>query len=353
MSGIDYPFVSVIVLNYNGIRYLKDLFESLCKTTYPQKSYEVIMGDNASTDNSVSYTQNNFPFVKVLRFDKNYGFCKGNNLCVKHTRGQYLVFLNTDIVVTPDWLKTLVNSVRRDKDVIVAGAKLLKPCEANGKKIIDYAGGKITYEIGYYEGYGEPDSKEYSFRKYTGFGCGAAVIVERQFFVNIGGFDEYYFGGGEEVELGLRAWQYGYKVLYEPSSVIYHLRYGTFKRADPYPTYAWTKSMYYFIFKNFEKKNAFFYCWESIILTHLPKMFLFILNKELGMFQSVLKGNIDFLFELKSKKVLERILQARDQINKNSKKSDKALSELKITTTFKERLNYRVKMYTNWKSGRN
>ena len=144
------------------------------------------MGDNASVDGSPEYVEEFFPSVKVLRFSQNYGFCKGNNLCVKEANGQYIVFLNTDTIVTKDWLKNLVTALISERNVVTAGSKLLKPPVVNQKKIIDYAGGKITYELGLYEGIFEYDDEKYSVQKYTGFGCGAAVIVEKKFFKEIG-----------------------------------------------------------------------------------------------------------------------------------------------------------------------
>jgi GT2 family glycosyltransferase len=351
-DDIFQTFVSVIVLNYNGMRYLKKLFESLSTTIYPKDCFEIIMGDNGSIDNSVKYIEENFPCVKVLKLGKNYGFCKGNNLCAKEAKGQYLVFLNTDTIVTADWLRNLVAPVIKDKTVISAGAKLLKPYKADGKKIIDYAGGKLTYEINFYEGQLDFDCKKYSFEKQTGFGCGAAVLVESTFFAKIGGFDEYYFGGGEEVEIGLRAWQCGYKVLYVPSSVIYHLRYGTFNPNDSFPTYNWVKSMFYYVLKNYEPKNIIVYLSESIIFTQFPKMLAFIFNKNLSMAKAVIMGMVDFLVDLKRENLLSTIYQKRVDIQASKKVSDSDLAKSSISTTFSERMMYRVKSYFIWKSGK-
>jgi GT2 family glycosyltransferase len=346
------PFVSIIVLNYNGEKYLHNLFVSLEKTNYPKGRFEVIMGDNGSSDNSVKYTIENFPFVKILQFDNNYGFCKGNNLCVKEAIGQYIVFLNTDIIVTKNWLKNLVDSILGERNAVCAGSKLLKPYSIDGKRVIDYAGGKLTYEINFYEGQFEYDDQKYSIQKNTGFGCGAAVLVKKQFFEDIGGFDEYYFGGGEEVELGLRAWQYGFKVLFVPSSIIYHLRSGTFKPTDPFPTYAWVKSMFYFIFKNYEKKNSVLYLFESLVFTHFPKLLVFVLNNNLSMSKSVMKGMLDFLLELKNKGILSRLYQKRHEIEKNRKITDNELTKFEVTSSFSERMRYRIKSYQRWKAGK-
>ncbi len=347
-----YPFVSVIILNYNGLKYLKNLFDSLAETDYPKDQLEFIMGDNSSKDRSISYTEENFPFVKVLRFDKNYGYCKGNNLCADKAKGQYLVFLNTDTIATKSWLKNLVNSISGKRDVVSAGSKLLKPYEVNGKKMIDYAGGKLTYEINFYEGHFEYDCSKFSLQKNTGFACGAAVIVDKNFFIDIGGFDEYYFGGGEEVELGLRAWERGYKVLYVPTSIVYHLRYGTFKVTDPFPTYAWVKSMFYFILKNYERKKVLLYCCESIMFTHFPKMIVFIINKQPSMLKSVIKGMVDFLIELKKDAVLYSLYQKRNEIEKNRKLSDNEMAKLEVMTSSTERIRYSIKKYQHWKAGK-
>jgi GT2 family glycosyltransferase len=351
LNLLDYPFVSIIALNYNGKKYLTDLFQSIKEIDYPQDKFETLMGDNASTDDSVNFVREHFPFVKVLKLAQNYGFCKGNNLCANQARGQYVVFLNTDTIVTKGWLKNLVEAVVSDKSVMAAGSKLLKPFTFNGKEVIDYAGGKITYELSFYEGLYEFDDEKYSIQKYTGFGCGAAVIVNKKFFDDIGGFDEYYFGGGEEVELGLRVWQHGFKVLYVPSSIVYHLRYSTFKIVNSRPTYEWTKSMFYFTIKNYESKNVILYISESLFFSQLPKLFSFILTGNIAGFMSVIRGLFDFLAELK-KGVLTRIYQKRSEIEKNRKFSDKDLAQLGITTSFAERTRYRIKTYKGWKLGK-
>ena len=346
---MNYPLVSVIVLNYNGTQYLSGLFNSLEKTDYPFDRMEVIMGDNASTDDSVVLVKERFPRVKILEFEENYGFCKGNNLCVKESQGQYVVFLNTDTLVTSSWLKNLVNAVLEDKTVVVAGPKLLKPYDRNGKKIIDYAGGKITYEINFYEGLYEFDSDAYSVQKYTGFGCGAAVIVSKEFFLRIGGFDDYYFGGAEEVELGLRAWQNGFRVLYVPSSIVYHFRGASFKNMNTFAVYVWVKSMFYFILKNYSAKDIVKYGSESILLTQMPKLIVFLLKRDLSSFSSVVKGSLDFLIELKRKGLLSVIYRKRLQIKNSKTVSDSELAKLGIVSSFSERMRYRLISYQGWK----
>lgn len=340
----EYPYVSIIVVNLNGISYLKDCFESIGKLNYPKDRYEVIMGDNASSDNSVKYVKENFPFVKILEFKNNYGFCKGNNECAKISIGKYIIFLNNDTCVTKEWLMNLVNGLLSEKNVISCGCKMLKPSISKGTKIIDYAGGKITYEMNLYEGIYEIDEEKYNFQKYTGFGCGAGVIVDRQFFLDIGGFDEYYFAGGEEVELGLRAWQYGYKVLYVPSAVMTHKRLATFKTMNYWGTSIWARNILYFIFKNYELKYVILYLFESMAFAYFPRITFFLLRKDLQGSISVMRGIVWFLKDIKNKKTYYYILKYRQVIKNNRKITDRELFKGGIMSTFEERLLYRIKI---------
>ena len=147
---------------------------------YPRDRFEVILVDNASTDGSVEYTRERFPWIKILQLDKNYGFCKLNNEGVKIAGGEYVVLLNNDTVVTKEWLLELVKGVLADDKVICCASKMLY---YDRKNLINTAGGKITIiGGGFYKGYGDKDGSEYSNLEYTGFGCGAGVLVKKDFF---------------------------------------------------------------------------------------------------------------------------------------------------------------------------
>ncbi len=249
------PFVSIIILNHNGRKWLKECLDSLDASTYSRDCYEVIIGDNASTDDSVVYLEANYPWVRIVRHAENYGFCKGNNLCVPEAKGKYLVFLNNDTFVTASWLENLVAVVEDNTDIAVVGGKILFPHLGKGK-LINAAGGKLQPTgCGMYEGWMEEDSPEWSHGVDTGFACAAGVLVRTDFFVGTGGFDEYFFYSGEEMDLGYRAWSMGYRVYYEPRAVMYHYMGGTgFRGKGVTPTieYLITRGQLYFILKNFE-----------------------------------------------------------------------------------------------------
>lgn len=255
----DYPLVSIIILNFNGKKYLEGCFNSLKDLNYPKDRIEVIMADNASTDDSVEYVKNNFKWIRIVQFDSNQGFCRSNNLAAEKAKGEYLVFLNNDTIVNKDWLVNMVEKITADKEVVSCACKIFFADLGKGN-ILNAAGGVIfPTGCGLYDGWLESDSEEYNIEKYTGFGCGAGVLVEKKFFLDTGGFDEYYFYSGEEMDLGFRAWSYGYKVLYVPSAVLYHFMGRTGFRGvarTPSVEFLVMRNKLYFILKNFQTLNV-------------------------------------------------------------------------------------------------
>ncbi len=227
MDVKEYPKVSVVVLNYNGRQHLKECFESLMDQSYP--NYEVIMVDNASKDDSIEYVRKNFPQIKVLVLEKNYGFARGNNEGAWIAEGEYVAFLNNDTATEKDWLAELVKPMKTDPDVAICGSKMMLFDKRN---VINHVGGEITLiGAGVDTGLLKKDNGEFNRRKYVGFACGGATLVRKSVFEQLEGFDTEYFIYFEDVDLGWRAWLYGHKVVYVPTSVVYHKFGGTVDKA--------------------------------------------------------------------------------------------------------------------------
>lgn len=341
----DLPLVSVIVLNFNGRGWLRGCFESLKEINYPRERCEVIIGDNASTDDSVEYTQTHFPWVTVLRFEKNYGFCKGNNLCARQARGEYLVFLNNDTFVTRDWLLNLVLAARSDPAIVSSTGKILFPQLGDGR-LINAAGGVIaTSGGGLYNGWMEEDSPEYGSTLYTGFGCGAGVLVQKRFFLDTGGFDEYYFYSCEEMDLGFRAWLYGYKVLYAPSAVMYHFLGGTGfrgKGVTPSIEFLITRNALYFILKNFQPLTAI-QGLPLFLLKSAGKVLYALAHGNIAIFSAIVKAHCCVLKDLK------HILEARRVIQAHRKVSDGELLRMGVIVGAREAIRRTYRMAQNTK----
>ncbi len=327
------PFISIIVLNFNGKKWLKECFESLEKLNYPKDKYEVIMGDNASADDSVKYVTENFQGLRVLKFSKNYGFCKGNNLCAKEARGEYLIFLNNDTFVEKDWLRELVKGALSDKNIVSCVGKMLIPSLKEGN-IVNGAGGIIFPDgCGMDEGFMESDSNIYNKQKFVGYGSGAGVLIQKKFFISTGGFDEYIYYSNEDADLGFRAWTYGYKVLYVPLAIMYHFVSGTSShgkgRNTPSIEFMGTRNKLYFILKNFDWTNVI-----KGIMFHMfcssARIFYALLNRNIYIPIVIIKAYFLIL------KDFRKVLKKRNIAQKNKKVQDKELHKIGILIGIKE-----------------
>jgi GT2 family glycosyltransferase len=212
------PKVAVAVITHNGKRYLKTCIESLLNQTY--KNFDIFLIDNASTDGSSEYVMQNFPIVKIIRFEKNLGFAKAYNTAIRMINADYVALLNDDTKAHSRWLEELVNAAVEDERVGVLGSLILFLDKPN---IVQHAGGKITPIGGGMDvGFGRPLQMIDCKKKHVGYVCGAAMLVRKDIFEKIGGFDSDYFAYFEDVDLCWRMWLYGYKVLFVPSSIVYH-----------------------------------------------------------------------------------------------------------------------------------
>lgn len=330
MKNGDLPLVSIIIVNYDGKHFLGECLHSLDNLAYPRDKFEVILVDNASTDGSVQYVQEAFPWVSVVQLDKNYGFCKPNNVGARIATGEYLVLLNNDTAVTREWLPELVKGALADDKIVCCASKMLY---YDRKDLINTAGGKITpIGGGFYRGYGDKDRPEYNQSEYTGFGCGAGVLVKRSFFADIGGFDEDYFAACEEHDLGWKSWLLGYKVLYVPTAVMYHKESGTFGKKgsyQPVKIYLSTRNRLYNLIKNFEAKNVARNLFISLAFD-LYRAIRYAGSGNLALIKPVARAYLDFILNLR------KMLKKRSFAQKNRRVSDSELYRLGVIANLVE-----------------
>jgi len=219
------PFLSVVVPNYNGRAFLDACLSSIFNINYPLSSYEVILVDNASNDGSVDYVRNNFPLIRILALNKNYGFTCGNNKGAEFARGGFIIFLNNDTVVDKNWLNELTKVALSDSKIGICGSKIMS---MNDHAVTQYDGRHLHVLGGVVPGnpytYRNKAGKEFYV---VGSIQGSSFLVRKDVFKSLGGFDDDYFLYSDEADICYRAWISGYYVAYAPDSIVYHYSGGT------------------------------------------------------------------------------------------------------------------------------
>jgi GT2 family glycosyltransferase/tetratricopeptide (TPR) repeat protein len=220
---------SIIIPVFNKVELTQQCLTHLANVT-EGISYEVIIVDNNSLDSTGEFLQSLDGDVQIIRNSTNLGFAKGNNQGAQAARGRYLVFLNNDTIPKKDWLKSLVDEVTEHPDVAVVGSKLLYPDDT-----IQHAGVVFSRQLQmpYHLFNGVPESlPAVNTRKEFQVVTAACILVRKETFEQVGGFDEGFVNGFEDVDLCLRIRQMGKKVVYQPKSCLYHLESQTSGRKN-------------------------------------------------------------------------------------------------------------------------
>ncbi len=210
--------ISVIIPNWNGARFIRGVLDSLAAQTYP--NYEVIVVDNASTDESVALIAREYPWVRQVLLDENRGLTGGVNAGIAVARGEIIALLNNDAEADPTWLAELARALEEHPEAGAAASKMLL---YDRRDVLNSAGDFYTVagEPGN-RGVWERDEGQYDEGGYVFSGCGGAVAYRRAMLAHIGLFDEDLFMYCEDVDLGWRAQLAGYKTIFVPQARVYH-----------------------------------------------------------------------------------------------------------------------------------
>ena len=231
---------AVVILNYNGLRFLKQFLSAVIFQCPP--GTEVIVADNNSSDGTVQWMKENYPEIRVIQNPVNYGFAKGYNEALRQVDAEYFVILNSDIEITPGWLAPLIEYMEQHPDVAACHPKILA---FNDKQHFEYAGagggfidifgfpfcrGRIFTTL-------ETDAGQYDDMTSVFWATGACMITRANIFWQAGGFDDFFFAHMEEIDLCWRFQRMGYKIMYLPFSKVFHIGGGTLPKNSPRKTF--------------------------------------------------------------------------------------------------------------------
>ncbi len=314
--------VSIIIVNYNGKKYLEKCLKSLERIDYD--NYEIILVDNNSTDDSIEFVKNTYPSIIIIKLEKNYGFAEPNNIGAKNAKGNFLLFLNNDTEVTPNFVTELVNAAKTDKQIAICQSLLLKP---NGE--IDSSGDFLDTLGRAYSSKIKPKSiKEILSAR------GASLLVKREIFENLGGFDKEYFASFEDVDLGWRCWIAGYKVIVVPSSIVYHSGGQTIKELSSVMSFHGVKNTLLLRLINFEFSYAIKSTLMLFFVSLMRKLFGISVVKDpeqgppLPSFKIIMRG---IFWILKNSKY---VLAKRKEVNLHRVSSTDDLIEKGLVTKY-------------------
>ena len=215
------PFVTILIVNYNGADHLGPCLAAISEQTYPRHLFEVVLIDNASVDDSVTQVRAKFPWVRIVRGTTNRGFAGGNNAALPFARGRYLVLLNNDTIPDPHWLAELADDVQPS---VAAASKLVF---ASDPTMVNSAGLELLRDgRGCDRGFRQVDGGQFESPVAVFAGCAAAVLIDT---ATLDGslFDSRYFMYYEDLDSFWRAELAGQHSRYSPRSLVRHIHGGS------------------------------------------------------------------------------------------------------------------------------
>lgn len=285
--------VSIIIINYNGYKDTCELVDSL--HNYEIYPYEIIVVDNASKGQDGNNLQEKYPDITVVCSMKNLGFAGGNNLGNRYAKGDYILYMNNDMLIDAPFLEALVDKFESSDKIGLVSPKIKY---AYAKDTIQYAGYTEMIPVSVRNnliGVNEKDNGMYDLSCKTAFAHGACMLTSRKLIEKIGQMTEVYFLFYEELDWSLQFRRAGYEIWYEPSSCVYHKESMTIKRGTAIRQYYLTRNRNIFIRRNYLRWEKWLACCYQIFIS-LPKKLSYFFNKrKIGHVQSCFERDLLWL----------------------------------------------------------
>lgn len=320
--------ISIIIVNWNGRHFIQKCLNAVRQQT--RKDYLSILVDNGSDDGSLELVQENYPEVKIIALSNNLGFTTANNVAIKSVNTEYVALLNPDAVPHPEWLEQLIKALQQNPEAGFAASKMLfyhKP------KVIDRAGDLYTdAAVALLRGRGKP-SQTFNNQEWIFGACAGAALYRKRMLQDIGLFDEDFFLLYEDVDLSFRAQLRGYKCLYVPEAIVYHMTSSSVGNDSPVSVY-------------YSHRNL-----EWVYLQNMPASLIkrtlvyHVIYDIAAFFFFAAKGRVAEFVKSKwhAMKGLNRALKKRRRVQKTKKVRDEYIWALFEKELFLPRLSRRIR----------
>ena len=293
--------VAIVILNWNGKDYLEKFLPSVIKHSQLPHT-EVYVADNNSRDDSVDFIKNNYPEIRIISFDSNYGFAKGYVKALEQISAEYFVLLNSDVEVTEQWL-SIIDIM--DNDLSVA-AVMPKIRSYNNKEFFEYAGaaGGFIDKYGYPFCRGrilnviEKDEDQYNDLIEVFWASGACMFLRARAYLEAGGLDKDFFAHMEEIDLCWRLKIAGYKVIYYPGATVYHVGGGTLPNNTGRKLFLNYRNNLFLLYKNLPDKGFYITILIRLCLDVLSAI-VYLLSFSFNFFAAVFMAHISFYLSIR------------------------------------------------------
>tara|TARA_B110000902_G_C14211625_1_gene551552 strand:- start:25 stop:1023 length:999 start_codon:yes stop_codon:yes gene_type:complete len=307
--------IAIVILNWNGQKLLEQFLPSV--VDFSSKEATIYIADNASTDSSINYVKSSFPSIKIIENDINGGYAKGYNDALKSIDADIYCLLNSDVEVTQNWLKPVIDIFKSEKNTAIIQPKLL---DFKNKTKFEYAGaaGGFIDLFGYPYCRGrvfnhlETDKAQFNDVKEIFWASGACLFIRAKVYHQLEGFDEDYFAHQEEIDLCWRTQNIGYKIKYVGSSLVYHVGGATLQQANPHKTYLNFRNSLLNVVKNVPKKWFLFVIFSRLLLDGIAGIKFIIELRPIHTW-AIIKAHYSFYKNLnKFLKKREKLLKKED-----------------------------------------
>ncbi len=309
--------VSVVVPNWNGMKFIGMCLDSLAKSRFEE--FEVLVIDNGSSDGSRELVERDYPWVRLIKLPDNLGFAKACNEGIVASNGKYITLLNNDIEVEPDWIQELYDGMERHPECGMGTSKMM----FLGERDVFYNTGDLfhVWSAGGGRGQGEKDAGQYNDEEYVFGACAGAGIYRKELFEQVGLFDEDYFIFAEDVDLNMRSQLVGWKAVYLPRAKVYHIGTATVGLYSDRYVYLCKRNDLYNLVKDYSLKMFFKYFY-AILKFQI---------KDIPYFTYRGQGLVLLRSKLSVMKMLFTLLGRRYRIQNSRTVSDSELEKIVIT----------------------
>lgn len=287
--------IAVVILNWNGTKLLEQFLPSIVQ--YSPEA-DIYVADNASTDDSIAFVSAHFPMVQIIRNESNFGFAQGYNEALKSVDAEIFALVNSDIEVTENWLKPILETFENEPKTAIIQPKIL---DYKRKKYFEYAGaaGGFIDKYGYPYCRGrifetlEKDNGQYDDNCEIFWASGACFFIRSSVYNELKGFDNDFFAHQEEIDLCWRAFNKGYIVKYISESVVYHIGGATLELGNPKKTKLNFRNSLLMLLKNLPQKNLYWILFCRLILDGIAGL-KFLFQGKFKHFWAVLMAHFSF-----------------------------------------------------------